>query len=619
MAQQLLEDLRRQRVELFERDGKLVCNAPKGVLTDLLRRQIAQNKPELLRLLQIESAAKNADETIVAVRRDAPLPLSFSQERIYKLGKIEPARNVTGNISLVFRLTGPLDIKALEKAIVAIVERHEVFRASCKIVRGEPTLSIASSVSLDFPVFDLQHLSAASKETEIEAKTRALDLEPFDLEKPPLLRVQLLRLDPLSHVFLLVTHVFVFDGWSTPILVRELSCLYDDFMRDKPSSLPPLRLGYADFASWHRHWLNHQRRADQKAYWKKTLASTSVVTTIVPATNLSSDTVVVTFPGFVADAARDVAKQLGVTLFQTLMGALQVVLQRHTLAPSMAVGTIVSNRRSAATEEMIGSFANNILMRADFPADATFRSVLAQLRQTASTAFSQQDLPFEGLLDELETPLVHNPLFRVMFVFHQHHAIDRTGVWGAGRRRRAEAQNDETSMRLSDLNVEMHPGNKVQSNYLLDLMLTDSDGTLSGLLEYNTGAISRSEAEAFVERYLVIVKGVTTNPDGLVSELPSFGGQMFRRSESRSPTVQARSSETMSVLENEVAAFWKQFLRIDHVDKHDDFYALGGHSLPALALLERLESRFGTNLLEAFARERTIASLARAIEGQAGS
>lgn len=598
-AKRLLDDLRRLGVELSQRDGKLLCNAPRGVLTDELRGQISQSKPDLLRLLQSEAIGADSPEAIPIVSRDEPLPLSFSQERIWKLGKIEPRRNETGNIPFEFRIAGPLDTRALEQTIQEIVRRHEVFRSSCKVVDNKPTLSISPFVSLNFPVHDLQHLSSAALESEIRRKTLDLALMPFDLENPPMLRVTLLHIEPARYVFLLVTHVFAFDGSSTPILLRELSSLYEDFLRGASSPLPPLPLGYADFSSWHRKWLRGDRLAKQKAYWKTTLQGTSLVTAPVNTPDLSSATLPITFPDFLTEPIRAVSRESGVTLFVTLMSVLQTLLQRYSLNQSIAVGTIVSNRRGQATESMIGSFANNILLRADFPPGSTFRSVLLHARNAALSTFSNQDLPFESLLGELEAPLVHAPLFRVMFVFHQHGSMDRNGL------------------RFDSLAVDMHPVDKRQSNYLLDLVLTDVDGKLSGILEYNTTLFTREEAQSFIQRYLVIVKNVSTNPDGLIEKLPTFPDNVFDRREQTSvhKSITTSSHKGMTAVELALEEIWKRLLRIDVLDKNDDFFDLGGHSLLALALIEEVESKFGVpNLLEAFAKRHTIASVAEAIE-----
>lgn len=601
-AERLIDDLRRLGVELSQRDGKLVCNAPKGVLTDELRSRISQTKPDLLRLLRIETQGANSPDAIPIVSRDAQLPLSFSQERIWKLGQIEPQRNVTGNIPFTFRITGPLDTNALGQTIQEIVRRHEVFRASCKIDSGKPTLAIAPSLTLDFPVHDLRHLQSVAKHDEIERMTMAFALAPFDLEKPPLLRVMLIHVDADCYLFLLVTHVFVFDGWSTPILLRELSALYEDFSRNKPLSLPPLLIGYADFAAWHRQWLCGARLNEQKAYWKKILQTASVITTKTVSTNLSSASVPITFPDFLTEAVRELSKQSGVTLFVTLMSVLQTLLQRYTLEPTIAVGTIVSNRRGAATESMIGSFANSILLRSDFPTESTFRSVLLNARNSALTTFSHQDLPIESLLGALDAPITQNPLFPVMFVFHQHSAVDRDGI------------------RFDGLTVDMHPVDKRQSNYLLDLVLTDADGRLSGFLEYNTSAFTRDAAQSFVERYLLILKCVSTNPDRPIDELPTFDDAFARRVTSasvRTPSAASSSFAQLSAVERMVAEIWTRLLRVDVVNTDDDFFELGGHSLAALAVIEEIESRFGiTNALDAFAKQRTVASLAKAIESR---
>ncbi|HRI63653.1 MAG TPA: condensation domain-containing protein [Polyangium sp.] len=597
-VQPFIDELRQIGVVLSQRDGKLLCNAPKGVLTDELRQRISRAKPDLISFLSLEQKQSSFSDSIPIVERGEALPLSFSQERIWKLSKVVPERNVTGNIGLSLRIEGPLQVNALLLAIQEIVHRHEVFRSSCKVVEGQPRLAISAHVPIDVPVCDLRHLNGDDKIDKIRQEERDFTSKPFDLEVARMLRAMLLQVDDDSHVVLLVTHVFAFDGWSTPILLRELSSLYGDFAAGKSAALPPLAIGYADFAAWQRQWFHEQRWAEQKTHWKKTLSDTSLVAISAKDKGLSSATATITFPDFLARSVRDVSKQSGVTLFFTLMAGFQTLLQRYTLQRSTAVGTIVSSRRGAATESIIGSFSNNVLIRADFPPRSTFRSVLYQLRDAARGTYSNQDLPFEHLLDELDAPFARNPAFRVMFVFHQHQAMENAGL------------------QLAGLTTEMRPVDKGYSNYFLDLVLTDIGGKISGILEYNTHVFSASTAKSLGENYLSILKKVTMNPDGLIDELPRFQDDAFEPPEAVATLTPANAqSAPMTRVEELVADIFKNLLHVDSIGRDTNFFEMGGHSLLVLALFSKLEARFaGVPLFAAFAENPTVASIARVIE-----
>ncbi|QLQ34152.1 MAG: hypothetical protein HZT40_09255 [Candidatus Thiothrix singaporensis] len=265
-----------------------------------------------------------------------------------------------------------LDAPALEQTLNAIIQRHEVFRVRCETVGNRPLQSAAQGIRFELPVHDLSKLPSQDKEATVAIHAERHALEPFNLSHAPLLRAELLKTAADEHIFLLATHQYVFDGWSTAILFRELSTLYTAFRAGEASPLPPPSAQYADFAHWLRHGFAGAEAARQEAYWQEKLRDAQLVTALpldhprqanVPNRSAS---VAFTLPSFLADALRKLSQQVGVTLFISLLAAFQTLLYGYTRQEKLAVGSIVSNRQLTQTETMIGSFANNILISSDF-------------------------------------------------------------------------------------------------------------------------------------------------------------------------------------------------------------------------------------------------------------
>lgn len=584
-AEQLFSELQALDIKLSLADGKLRCNAPKGAMTAELRDSIKQHKPNLLRLLNSrKNMVTSGSSTVLSgIDRGGHLPLSFSQERIWWLSKLDPNHHATGNLQFAFRLQGALDILALEKTLNTIVQRHAVFRTGCVTVNQRPLQILSSEVHFTLPVRDCSHLTDLEKHSALAAALEQDALEPFDLGTAPILRAQLLNMGNSQHAFLLTTHLYVFDGWSTAVLFKELSVLYAAFQNQEASPLPPLAAQYVDFSHWHRHWFEGKEASRQSAYWKEKLKNACLVTGLpldrpreVPSRSVSAS-VEFTLPSFLTEAIRSLSQQAGVTLFISLLAAFQTLLYSYTRQEKLTTGTIVSNRRLAESEQMIGSFANNILISSDFSSGITFNDLLAQVCKASREANAHLDFPFERLLGELNPELNSHPLFRVMFVLHQHQSIDNQGLT------------------LTGLNIEklaIH----TQSKYDLELVMVDREGCLSGLFQYNARLFDRATIECFKEHFVQVLKQVTNNPMGALEQLPDFySGQRHSITPAEAKS-EIPSTAPRTPLELAVAQIWQAFLGVDTIGVDDQFTDLGGHSLLAIRLVAAIQEAFRVDI-----------------------
>ena len=377
-ALELISVLRDMDVEIRVNAGRLRVNAPKGVLTSELQAELKERKSEIISLLEQNGPAAQAGyPPLVKASRDAALPLSFAQQRLWFLEQMTPDSPVY-NVPMAFRLRGPINQVALDRSLTEIVRRHEILRTTFPVRQRQPRQVISQPTLVNLPLVDLSALP--EHEQYIQAQQLKSDeaTQPFNLAQDLLLRGKLIRLAETEHILLITTHHIVFDGWSFDIFCLELSALYDAFDADRPSPLGDLPIQYVDFAAWQRAWLRDERLEAQLTYWRNQLNQPP------PALQLPSDRprpAVQTLRGawhsFVLSreltaSLKALSVQAGSTLFMTLLAAFNVLLYRYTGQDDLIVGAPIANRHQTQFEGLIGPFINTLALRTQLAPDMSF-------------------------------------------------------------------------------------------------------------------------------------------------------------------------------------------------------------------------------------------------------
>ena len=355
-------------------------------------------------------------------------PLSVVQAQVWVFDQILSGLPLF-NISHAIRLTGSLDVGALEQSYDEIVRRHAVLRTTFVSMNGQPMQVITPALHVPIQAVDLSTLPERQKRVEARRLARAAAQAPFDLAQGPLCRVQLLRLEAQEHLLLTTMHHIISDGWSLGILTHELAVLYAAFAAGRPSPLPPLPIQYADFAHWQQQWRHSEARDAALAYWQEQLHDPLPVLELPtdrPRTAaLSFDTArqLLRLPGELVQALTRLCRREGSTLFMTLLAAFKILLYSYTGQADLCVGTLLTNRPRPEIEGLLGLFINTVLLRTNLGGDPTLRQVLRQVRDTALAAYAHQDLPFEDLVQALEREraLKRSSLCQVLFVLQ--HAV----------------------------------------------------------------------------------------------------------------------------------------------------------------------------------------------------
>ncbi|WP_224248813.1 non-ribosomal peptide synthetase [Hyalangium gracile] len=371
-----------------------------------------------------KASASAARRPLAPVPRHGPMPLSFSQQRLWFIAQLDP-ESAAYHIPGALHLTGEVDVRTLERCFNTLIERHEVLRTAFVLQDGTPVQHIAPRLTLHIPVEDLRGLPLPARQARVRELERQEAERPFALDAPPLLRVRLLRLEEREHRLLLTLHHIVADGWSLGVLFREVTALYEAFAAGREPTLPPLPIQYADFAWWQREWLQDPLLEGQLQYWRQHLTGAP------PRIRLPFDRPPPEFPSHRGrlvvsriDASRTAAleaygKSAGATLFMTTLAAFYALLHRLTGEGDLVVGTPTANRTHPFTEDLIGFFVNTLALRCQVRGDMSFAQLLEQVRTLTLAAHDNQDVPFDRVVNELglERSLSHNPVFQVLFAF----------------------------------------------------------------------------------------------------------------------------------------------------------------------------------------------------------
>jgi amino acid adenylation domain-containing protein len=472
-------------------------------------------------------SAHDAMPALLPVPRDAELPLSFAQQRLWFLDRLTP-RNPAYVVSSALRLRGRLDVDRLRRALDCIVARHEVLRTTFVLRDGHPAQRIAAPKPLPLPVVLLEHRDAEQATRQVRRIVEEQASQPFDLEHGPLLRALLLRLGDDEHLLALFCHHIVCDHWSDGVLWGELAAFYRADSEDETTPLPALRVQYADFALWQRRRLQGALREQQLAYWTERLRGAPPSLELPtdhphPATqSFHGASHSFAIPSALATALGELCRQEGATPFMALLAAFKLLLFRYSGQEDLVVGTPIANRTHRDLEGLIGFFVNTLALRGDLSGDPSFRELLARVREAALGAYAHQDLPFEQLVEALqpERDLSRQPLFQAMFV------LENTPA---------------PQLQLPGLTLSPEPIESTSAKFDLTLLVEQRGEVLHATLEYARDLFEPATIAAMAGHYLALLDAVVADPT-----LPI----------SRAPLMSAPERERILTSWNDTAAFF---------------------------------------------------------------
>jgi amino acid adenylation domain-containing protein len=449
-------------------------------------------------------------------------PLSFSQEQLWFLDRLEPGSPVY-NFPVGVRLAGILDRAALHATLMRVVERHAILRTCLRAVAGRPVQVVAEHLVPalpPLPEIDLTALAPATpavRQAEAERRVAAEALTPFDLARGPLFRATLLRLEADHHLLLLTFHHVVLDGWSLRLFFEELAALYAAAVTGADADLPALPIQYADFARWQRAWLRGAVLERLLAYWRQRLAGAPAALELPfdrprpPVQTYAGSSRPLALDPATTPALRAFAREEGATLFMTLLASFATLLNRFSGEDDLVLGTPTANRNRVELESLLGFFANNMALRLDLASDPTCRDLLGRVRDAVLADYAHQEMPFEKIVEELRPgrDLSHNPIYQVVFAL--------------------EASTRPDRLDLPGLVVTPLPAVEGTAKFDLAVYMEDRGGRLSGLLEVNRDLFDPATAARLSRSFTALVAALLAEPSRRLSELPLLAPAEWRQ------------------------------------------------------------------------------------------
>jgi amino acid adenylation domain-containing protein len=461
-------------------------------LAELLTKQDATNTIPLLKPLQ----------------RPAYIPLSFAQERLWLIDQLEGS--VHYHVPMVLELQGAIDRNALEYALHAIVDRHEVLRTVIRVnENGEAFQLVKSSNDWRLAYVDAGFNDWKNNSKEI---LDAFILQPFDLSADYMMRSLLICRSSHHHILAVVLHHIASDGWSTSVLSAEFTELYQSRIRNRSANLAPLTIQYSDYACWQRKYLNPQVLGEHLDYWKTKLVDVQALNLPLDFSRPAIQSKKGAAYRFSIDKGRyDVLVQLcnqqSVTPFMTLLAAFNILLYRYCDQSDICIGTPAMNRMDRQLESMVGLFLNTIVIRSHVQEHASFAQFLQQTRTVSLEAFAHQEVPFEKVIEALnvERDFSRHPLFQVMFVMQN--------------------MPDVPDLQLGAVTVLPYDYTYAASKFDLVFTVAPSAGELTVVIHYCTDLFTADSIARMVQHYDNILSAVIDDPYQTIAGLKVIGAE----------------------------------------------------------------------------------------------
>lgn len=465
----------------------------------------------------LAEAAITRDTMPITARSDSTAPpLSLAQQRVWYLHKLDP-KATAYNLPSAFHLRGDLNLIALETSLSDLIQRQDSLRTCVADHDGMPTQKIVSWDEL-FPsgfkleLKDISHLP--DKKGHLQQCFVDAQKECFDLYKAPLWQVALYRLDAQDHVLFFMPHHLVFDGWSFDIFVHELVTGYEARCSQTAAKLPELAFQYTDYALWQRQWLESGELQSQLGYWQQQL--NGVLPTLEmpfdfprePTGNTAGDQVFFELENRLTQRLSHAAVKQGCSLFMVILAAYAVLLNRYTRQDELLIGAPMADRSRPGTGELIGFFVNALALRIQIDPGADFLSLLKDVREKCLGAFSNQDTPFEKLLEnvKVERDLSQSPVFQTSLTYQ-------------------DVSRRESSMAALDIQQIEVPA--VDSLLDISAWLKRRGDRITGAFVYKTTLFERETVEQLVRHFVHLLESISVAIEAAdklpVSKLAIYG------------------------------------------------------------------------------------------------
>jgi len=443
---------------------------------------------------------------ISIIDRENDIVMSYSQERLWFLDQLAP-HSTAYNIPTAIKFTGKVNIDALEYAVNEMIKRQEVLRCYFENVKGSPIIKISENLQVKLELIDLSNESSEKKKNKVENILRKVFFEPFNLNRLPLFRLKVIKIEDYEYILALSVHHIISDGWSVGVITKEISEFYKYYIENQTLQLKELRVQYIDYAAWQKNLLQGEILEKEIEFWKKELQDASFVLNLPydrprPALqSFNGDTVNFELDNELTHKIETLCKKINITPFMFLLSGFEILLYRYSGQSNFVIGSPIANRNKLEIESLIGFFVNTLSLRVLLKKNQSIKELLKDVRERVLTAFSHQELPFEKIVEIMQSKrnLSYSPIFQVAFVF----------------------QNAPGEViNLPDVKVTPLESINKTSKYDLTLYTQILNDKVIGSLEYNTDLFNQSTILRIIEQFKYLVFNMVSDIKMSVSRVP---------------------------------------------------------------------------------------------------
>ncbi len=473
-------------------------------IRDLFMHPVIAELAELIKTQNTETLLP----PLQPMERPLHLPLSFSQERLWFIDQLNGS--VAYHLPSVISLTGNLQLQALQFALKTLIDRHQVLRTVFPGIDGKPSQVVMDSDDWQMSVIDMP---ATDKENaNLHVLTARLIQQPFDLSKDFMLRATVIKKSETDHLLVINIHHIATDGWSVPIIVKEISELYLAFIERREPLLPLLPVQYADFAIWQRNILQGAFLETKLQYWKQKLQGAETLQLHEDYTRPALQSYTgASIEGAVSKEITDGLQQLSLqhdsTLFMTLLAAFKILLHKYSGQKDICVGTPIANRTTQETESLVGNFINLLAIRSHVEPDEAFTAFLKQEKDETLQAYEHQEVPFEKVIEAVmpERDVSRSPLFQVMLVLQNF--------------------EEAPALSLGDMQLSVQRYSHESTKYDITLFAVEGKDGLRLTIEYCSALYKESSISRLFENYMRLLGNIAARPDQKIKDICLLNAQ----------------------------------------------------------------------------------------------
>ena len=496
---QLINKLKEANIDVLVKGDDLELHFDNAEISEELLQELKENKQKLIQFLNKYSANSETNE-IKAITEATNYELSDAQKRLWIVSQTEAA-STAYNMPTYKNVDRIEDFESFEKALTAVVERHEILRT---VFRKDENDNIKQWVLQTTEVNCRIERKDFSNETN--GKTLAFayseedSFKPFDLENGPLFRVSLLKVTDNHTILYYNMHHIISDGWSMDILAKDLLAYYQAFQAGKTPNLPALNIQYKDYAAWQLEQLQDESSQEDKAYWVNTFSGE------LPVLDLPSNQTRPAIKTFNGDSLgtyintktiqklRSYATDEKGSLFTGLLATLNILFHKYTGQKDIILGTVTAGREHADLEDQIGFYVNTLALRNQVNPDTSFKDLFQNVKETTLTAYKHQMYPFDKLVEDLDLSknLSRSPLFEVLVTLQN--IGDRT------------AKESKETQEIKGLGT-------CQSKFDLSVTFEEVGEGLSLIMTYNTDVYEEKMMRQLINHFKSILETVVNTPE----------------------------------------------------------------------------------------------------------